>query len=56
MDIVVRTVDLARRFEMGDAHVDALRGVGRDNSWAARARAMSGRIERAVAERRGVPA
>ena len=27
MDIVVRTVDLTRRFEMGDAHVDALRGV-----------------------------
>jgi putative ABC transport system ATP-binding protein len=27
MDIVVRTVDLSRRFEMGDAHVDALRGV-----------------------------
>ncbi len=27
MDIVVRTVGLARRYEMGDAFVDALRGV-----------------------------
>jgi len=27
MDIVVRTVNLSRRYEMGDAFVDALRGV-----------------------------
>jgi putative ABC transport system ATP-binding protein len=27
MDIVVRTVDLTRRYEMGDADVDALRGI-----------------------------
>jgi ABC-type lipoprotein export system ATPase subunit len=27
MDIVVRTVGLTRRYKMGDAFVDALRGV-----------------------------
>ena len=27
MDIVVRTVDLTRRFRMGDTYVEALRGV-----------------------------